>query len=34
MQTPEGKKPEDVYFYWENMFWDKKGVERLTGRRL
>ena len=28
------KKRKDAYFYWENMFWDKKGVERLTGRRL
>lgn len=26
MQNPEGKKPEEVYFFWENMFWGRKDI--------
>ncbi|MBO6267205.1 MAG: hypothetical protein J6M06_03120, partial [Synergistaceae bacterium] len=28
------KKRKDVYFYWENMFWRKEDIERLTGQKL
>ena len=34
MQNLDGKKRKDAYFYWENLFWEKEGVERLTGRDL
>ena len=45
MQTEE-KKPEIIvfagpngsgkseYYYWENEFWDKVRIEKLTGRKL
>ena len=28
------KKRKEVYFYWENMFWRREDIERLTGRKL
>ena len=28
------KKRKDVYFYWENAFWRKADIERLTHRKL
>ncbi len=28
------KKRKDAYFYWENNFWDKAAIEKLTGLTL
>lgn len=31
MPTRIFKKRKDEYFFWENYFWDKRGIEKLTG---